>query len=120
MNKILPTLKEAVSDIPDGATICSGVRRGWYSQQPNSGTGFKGTRNITAISNNCGTGDSETGVLFKSKQIRRVIAFFLALDPTIFKSSSLQALWTSNSCPREFFASVCAPMPQAFTPFFQR
>ncbi|MGB2673005.1 MAG: 3-oxoacid CoA-transferase subunit A, partial [Candidatus Acidiferrum sp.] len=36
----------------------------------------KGTSEITAISNNCGTRDGELGLLFKNSQIRHVIAAF--------------------------------------------
>src|SRR5271166_7127508 len=36
----------------------------------------RGTRNITAISNNCGTRDGELSPLFKNGQIRHVIAAF--------------------------------------------
>jgi len=36
----------------------------------------KGTKNITAISNNCGTHEGELGLMFKNNQIRHVIASF--------------------------------------------
>jgi 3-oxoacid CoA-transferase subunit A len=36
----------------------------------------KRTKNLTAISNNCGTGDGELGLLFKNKQVKHVIASF--------------------------------------------
>ncbi|MBI3949779.1 MAG: 3-oxoacid CoA-transferase subunit A [Acidobacteria bacterium] len=76
-NKILATPDEAVADVPDGATIMFGGFGG--AGFPNNlikALARKGTRNLTAISNNCGTGDSELGLLFKNKQIRSVIATF--------------------------------------------
>ena len=33
----------------------------------------KGTRNLTIISNNCGTTDLGLGVLLKSKQVRKMV-----------------------------------------------
>jgi 3-oxoacid CoA-transferase A subunit len=75
--KIYNSADDAIADVPDGASIMFG---GF------GGAGFpnnliqallrKGTRDLTAISNNCGTGDGELGILFKSKQVKRVIASF--------------------------------------------
>ena len=47
--------------------------------------GRKGSRNLFAISNNCGTGEGELSVLFKNKQIRRVIAAFPGPQSTYFQ-----------------------------------
>lgn len=76
-NKIFPSLAEAVADVPDGATIMFGGFGG--AGFPNNlirALKDKGTRGLTAISNNCGTGEGELGLLFKNKQIKRVIASF--------------------------------------------
>ncbi len=75
--KIYPTVDEVVADIQDGASIMFGGFGG--AGCPNNliqALARKGTKNLTAISNNCGTGDGEIGVLFKNKQIRHVIASF--------------------------------------------
>lgn len=76
-NKIFPSLDAAVADIPDGATIMFGGFGG--AGFPNNliqALARKGTRNITAISNNCGTNEGELAVLFKNRQIRHVVASF--------------------------------------------
>jgi 3-oxoadipate CoA-transferase alpha subunit len=75
--KIHPSLDAAVADIPDGATIMFGGFGG--AGFPNNliqALARKGTKNITAISNNCGTKEGELGLLFKYKQIKHVIASF--------------------------------------------
>jgi len=75
--KIHPSLDAAVADIPDGATIMFGGFGG--AGFPNNliqALARKGTKNITAISNNCGTKEGELGLLFKNKQITHVIASF--------------------------------------------
>ena len=76
-NKIYESPDAAVADIPDGASVMFGGFGGaGFPHALIHALGRKGARNLFAISNNCGTGDSELGVLFKNKQIRRVIAAF--------------------------------------------
>lgn len=75
--KIYASLDDAVKDIPDGARIMFGGFGG--AGFPNNliqALARKGTKNITAISNNCGTRDGELGLMFKNDQIKHVIASF--------------------------------------------
>src|SRR5271155_962970 len=76
-HKIHASLDSAVADIRDGARIMFGGFGG--AGFPNNliqALVRKGTRNITAISNNCGTREGELGLMFKNNQIRHVIASF--------------------------------------------
>lgn len=85
-NKVFPSLDAAVADIPDGATIMFGGFGG--AGFPNNliqALARRGTRNITAISNNCGTNEGELAVLFKNKQIRHVVASFPGPKSTYFQ-----------------------------------
>jgi 3-oxoacid CoA-transferase subunit A len=76
-NKVYDSLDSVVADVADGATIMFG---GF------GGTGFpngliralakKGTKDISAISNNCGTEEFELGLLFKNRQIKHIVASF--------------------------------------------
>ena len=75
--KIFPNLDAAVADVPDGARIMFGGFGG--AGFPNNliqALARKGTKNITAISNNCGTRDGELGLMFKNGQVSHVIASF--------------------------------------------
>jgi 3-oxoadipate CoA-transferase alpha subunit len=75
--KIYFSLDDAVSDISDGARIMFGGFGG--AGFPNNliqALARKGTKNIIAISNNCGTRDGELGMMFKNNLIRHVIASF--------------------------------------------
>ena len=77
IRKVLSSLDEAVADIPDGARIMFGGFGG--AGFPNNliqALSRKGIKNITAISNNCGTREGELGVMFKSGQVAHVIASF--------------------------------------------
>lgn len=76
-SKIYSSVDSAVSDIRNGARIMFGGFGG--AGFPNNliqALSRRGTKAITAISNNCGTRDGELGLLFKNGQIRHVIASF--------------------------------------------
>ena len=75
--KVFPSLDAAVADVPDGARIMFGGFGG--AGFPNNliqALARKGIKNITAISNNCGTRDGELGLMFRNGQISHVIASF--------------------------------------------
>src|SRR6202041_3514128 len=85
-NKLFSTVDEIVADIPDGASIMVGGFGG--AGFPNNliqGLARKGSKNLSVISNNCGTGDGELGILFKNRQIRRVTAAFPRPGATYFQ-----------------------------------
>ena len=75
--KVFSSLDAAVADIPDGARIMFGGFGG--AGFPNNlieALSRKGVKNITAISNNCGTREGELGIMFKTGQVSHVIASF--------------------------------------------
>jgi 3-oxoadipate CoA-transferase, alpha subunit len=75
--KIYPDLDSAVADIPDGARIMFGGFGG--AGFPNNliqALARQGAKELTAISNNCGTREGELGVLFKLGRVRHVVAAF--------------------------------------------
>ena len=76
-NKIFSDIDDAIADVPDGARMMFGGFGG--AGFPNNliqALARKGTKDIFAISNNCGTRDGELGILFKLNRIRHVIASF--------------------------------------------
>jgi 3-oxoacid CoA-transferase A subunit len=75
--KLFPSPDAAVADIPDSASILFGGFGG--AGFPNNliqALARRGTKNLKIISNNCGTGDGEAGVLFKNRQVRSVVSAF--------------------------------------------
>src|ERR1700758_5605730 len=75
--KIHPSLESAVADIRDGARIMFGGFGG--AGFPNNliqALAKRGIKNITAISNNCGTREGELGIMFKNGQVKHVICSF--------------------------------------------
>ena len=78
MNKIISSSDEAVKDIKDGSVIMSGGF-GLCGNAENliAAIHRKGVKNLTLISNNCGTTELGLGVLLKSKQAKKMIASYV-------------------------------------------
>jgi 3-oxoacid CoA-transferase A subunit len=78
VNKVLESADEAVSRIPDGATIMMGGF-GLCGIPENLITALhaRGTTGLTVISNNAGIDDFGIGVLLKSRQVRKMIATYV-------------------------------------------
>ncbi|HEY6106982.1 MAG TPA: CoA transferase subunit A [Anaeromyxobacteraceae bacterium] len=78
MNKIVPSADAAVADIKDGATVMVGGF-GLSGNPENLITALarKGVKDLTVISNNCGTTDEGLGVLLKQRQLRKMVASYV-------------------------------------------
>jgi 3-oxoacid CoA-transferase subunit A len=78
MNKVVANADEAIRDLQDGAVIMSGGF-GLCGNPENliKAIHRKGVKNLTIISNNCGTTDKGLGVLLQSKQVRKMIASYV-------------------------------------------
>src|SRR5436305_12826590 len=78
MHKVVRDADEAIRDLEDGAVIMSGGF-GLCGNPENliAAIHRKGVKNLTVISNNCGTTDKGLGVLLKSRQIRKMIASYV-------------------------------------------
>ncbi len=78
MNKLVANADEAIRDMQDGAVIMSGGF-GLAGNPENliSAIHRKGVKDLTVISNNCGTTDKGLGILLQSRQIRKMIASYV-------------------------------------------
>jgi len=78
MNKLVANADEAIRDMQDGAVIMSGGF-GLAGNPENliSAIHRKGVKNLTVISNNCGTTDKGLGILLQSRQIRKMVASYV-------------------------------------------
>jgi 3-oxoacid CoA-transferase subunit A len=78
MNKVLASPEEAVTLIPDGATILmGGFGLCGIPESLIAALHTRGTRDLTVISNNAGVDDFGIGVLLKSKQVRKMISTYV-------------------------------------------
>jgi 3-oxoacid CoA-transferase subunit A len=78
MNKVVKSADEAIRDMQDGAVIMSGGF-GLCGNPENliAAIHRKGVKNLTVISNNCGTTDKGLGVLLMARQVRKMIASYV-------------------------------------------
>ncbi len=78
MDKVVASADEAIADIHDGAVIMSGGF-GLCGNPENliEAIHRKGVKNLTIISNNCGTTDLGLGVLLKAKQVKKMVSSYV-------------------------------------------
>jgi 3-oxoacid CoA-transferase subunit A len=78
VNKVFKGADEAVADLADGAILLSGGF-GLCGNPENliAAIARKGTKNLTIVSNNCGTTDLGLGVLLKARQVRKMISSYV-------------------------------------------
>jgi 3-oxoacid CoA-transferase subunit A len=78
MNKVVASTAEAIADVKDGAVIMSGGF-GLCGNPENliAALHSKGIKNLTIISNNCGTTDLGLGILLKARQVKKMVASYV-------------------------------------------
>jgi 3-oxoacid CoA-transferase subunit A len=78
MNKVVASADDAVRDITNGAVIMSGGF-GLCGNPENliAALHRKGVKDLTIISNNCGTTELGLGVLLKAKQVKKMVASYV-------------------------------------------
>ncbi|GEJ59289.1 CoA transferase subunit A [Anaeromyxobacter diazotrophicus] len=78
MNKTRPSADDALQDLQDGATVMvGGFGLCGNPEHLISAVAKKGVRNLTVISNNCGTTEQGLGVLLQQKQLRKMVASYV-------------------------------------------
>jgi 3-oxoacid CoA-transferase A subunit len=100
-SKIVNSLEVAVADIPDGARIMFGGFGG--AGFPNNliqALSRRGIKDITAISNNCGTREGELGIMFKNGQVKHVICSFPGPHANYFQERFAKGEVTCELAPQ--------------------
>ena len=78
MNKVVGSIEAALEGVSDGAVLMSGGF-GLCGNPENliEGLHRKGVKNLTIISNNCGTTDKGLGILLQARQVRKMVSSYV-------------------------------------------
>ena len=120
MNKTVANADEAIKDIKDHATIMLGGF-GLCGIPENSITALvkKGVKGLTCISNNAGVDDFGTGLMLKTRQVKKMISSYVG-ENAEFERQLLSGELEVELIPQGTLATRCLAagygMPAIFTP----
>ncbi|KGR78714.1 CoA transferase subunit A [Ureibacillus manganicus] len=100
IGKVLDSFEEAVRQIPDGASIAvGGFGLSGIPEKLIYALKETGVKNLTIISNNCGTDHHGLGVLLENKQVKKMIASYVGENKT-FEQQLLNGDLEVELCPQ--------------------
>jgi 3-oxoacid CoA-transferase/3-oxoacid CoA-transferase subunit A len=120
MNKVVKSAREAVQDIPTGATILAGGF-GLCGIPENAIRALAelGAKDLTFVSNNCGIDDFGLGILLRNKQIRKMLSSYVGENKE-FERQYLSGELEVELCPQGTLAERLraggAGIPAFYTP----
>ena len=120
MDKVMKSAREAVADIPNGATILAGGF-GLCGIPENSIRALAelGVKDLTFVSNNCGVDDFGLGILLRNKQIRKMVSSYVGENKE-FERQYLSGELEVELCPQGTLAERLraggAGIPAFYTP----
>ncbi|HET6285056.1 MAG TPA: CoA transferase subunit A [Polyangia bacterium] len=119
MDKTVATADEAISDLPDGATLMAGGF-GLCGIPENLIQAIfrRGTRGLTVISNNCGIDSKGLGILLANGQVKKIIASYVGENKTferLYLDGKLEVELTPQGTLAERIRAGGAGIPGFFT-----
>ena len=119
MNKVFADAKAALFDFHDGASVlCAGFGLCGNPENLIRAVLEMGTRNLTIVSNNCGTTDKGLGVLLQSRQVSKMISSYVGENKE-FERQFLNGELQVELCPQgtlvERIRAAGAGIPAFFT-----
>lgn len=77
INKILPSVEEALADVPDGATVMiGGFGNAGMPVELIDALIAQGAKELTIVNNNAGNGETGLAALIKARRVRKIICSF--------------------------------------------
>lgn len=118
-SKVVSSADEAVADVFDGATLCvGGFGLCGIPENLIQAIVKKGTKNLTAVSNNAGVDDFGLGLLLQSRQVKRMISSYVGENKTFeaqYLSGELEVELTPQGTLAERLRAGGAGIPAFFT-----
>ncbi len=120
MNKIFPTASDAAADIRDGAVLLVGGF-GLCGNPENliAAVHAHGVKDLTLVSNNCGTTELGLGVLLQARQVRRIIASYVGENKE-FERQYLSGELAVDLVPQGTLAERCRAGAAGIGGFYTR
>ena len=120
MDKVYKTAKDAIADIPDGATLLAGgFGLCGIPESCIAALREQGTKGLTVVSNNCGVDDFGLGILLRNKQIVKMVASYVGENKE-FERQYLAGELEVELCPQGTLAERVraggAGIPAFYTP----
>lgn len=120
INKVVPSVHAAVSDVPDGATlVVGGFGLCGIPENLIAALVAKGVKGLTCVSNNAGVDDWGLGLLLQTRQIRKMVASYVG-ENAEFERQFLAGELEVEFCPQGTLAERMraggAGIPAFYTP----
>lgn len=118
-NKVVSSFQEAMNGLEDGMTVVAGgfglcgIPQGLINEIKS-----KGTRELTVVSNNCGTTEHGLGVLLVDRQIKKMVASYVGENANFesqMMSGELEVELTPQGTLAEKMRAGGAGIPAFFT-----
>lgn len=122
INKIVHSAKEAVADIFDGATILiSGFGEAGSPIELIHALIDQGSRNLTIVSNNAGSGNVGLAALIENKQVKKIICSFprtaiSVVFPEMYRRGEIELELVPQGTLAERIRAAGAGIPAFYTP----
>lgn len=122
INKIVHSTKEAVADIFDGATILiSGFGEAGSPIELIHALIDQGSRNLTIVSNNAGSGNVGLAALIENKQVKKIICSFprtaiSVVFPEMYRRGEIELELVPQGTLAERIRAAGAGIPAFYTP----
>lgn len=122
INKIVNSTKEAVADIFDGSTVMiSGFGEAGSPVELIHSLIDKGSKNLTIISNNAGSGNVGLAALIENKQVKKIICSFprtviSVVFPEMYRKGEIELELVPQGTLAERIRAAGAGIPAFYTP----
>jgi 3-oxoacid CoA-transferase subunit A len=120
MDKVQKSARDAVRDIPDGATILAGgFGLCGIPESCIAALRELGVKNLVVVSNNCGVDDFGLGILLRNKQIRKMISSYVGENKEFerqYLTGELEVELTPQGTLAERLRAGGAGIPAFYTP----
>ena len=120
MNKVFASATDAIHDLTDNATVLvSGFGLSGNPEHLIRAVHARGTRDLTLISNNCGTTNDGLGVLLQARQVRKMVSSYVGENKEFerqFLAGELEVELNPQGTLAERIRAGGAGIPAFFTP----